>query len=78
MSTPPADAQESLRLIFSQNRKKAEYLLGELATGGLLIQLCLCKPATEECVRVRKEAGGAESTSTLADALMPSAFFGGS
>lgn len=59
--TPPADAQESLRLIFSQNRKSAEYLLGERAAGGLLRQLCLCKLVAEESMRARKEAG-AEST----------------
>lgn len=73
VSTPPADAQESLGLIFSQNRKSAEYLLGELAAGGLLIQLCLCKLVAEDSMRVGKEAGGAESTYTLADALMSSA-----
>lgn len=47
VSTPPADAQESLGLIFSQNRKSAPDLLGELAAGGLLIQLCLCKLLVE-------------------------------
>lgn len=73
VSTPPADAPESLGLIFSQNRKSAEYLLGELAAGGLLIQLCLCKPVAEDSMRVRKEARGAASTYTLADALMSSA-----
>lgn len=76
VSTPPADAQESLGLIFSQQRKNAEYLLGELAAGGLLTQLCLCKLVTEESKTVRKEAGGAESTYTLADVLMPNVFWG--
>lgn len=72
VSRPPPDAQESLGLIFSQNRKSAEYLPGELAAGGLLIQLCLCKLAAEASVRVREEAGGVESTYTLAHALMSS------
>lgn len=57
-STPPADTQESLGLIFSPNRKSAEYLLGELAAGGLLIQLRLCKPMAEERVRGSEERGG--------------------
>lgn len=76
MSTPPAEAQESLGLIFSQNRKSAEYPLGESAAGGLLIQLCLCKLVAEETMRVGEEAGGAESTYTLANALMSGAFGG--
>lgn len=74
VSTPPADTLESLGLIFSLNRKSAENLLGELAAGGLLIQLCLCKLMAEESMRISKEAGGAGSTCTLSDALTANAF----
>ena len=78
MSTAPADAQESLALIFSQKRKNAEYFLGELAAGGLLIQLCLCKPAAEESMRVKKEAGVCWVHLSTYQCSDPHCLFGGS